>query len=87
MVPFATLAQAHWTSGSNQLRRFNGLPAQQVVGTGGPGVSSGAAMGVIAQMAGDLGGGYTVAWSGLSYQQQVAADQAPALFAASILFI
>ena len=87
MVPFASLAQARWTSGSNLLRRFNGLPSQQVVGTGGPGVSSGAAMAEIAALAQRLGGGFTVAWSGLSYQQQVAADQAPALFAASILFI
>ena len=87
MVPFASLAQARWTSGSNLLRRFNGLPSQQVVGTGGPGVSSGAAMAKIATLTQRLGGGFTLAWSGLSYQQQVAADQAPALFAASILFI
>ena len=87
MVPFSSLAQAHWTSGSNLLRRFNGLPSQQVVGTGGPGVSSGAAMAEIAALTHQLGDGFAVAWSGLSYQQQVAADQAPALFAASILFI
>ena len=87
MVPFASLAQPHWTSGSNQLRRFNGLPAQQIVGTGAPGVTSGAAMAEITRLADQLGGGFTLAWSGLSYQQQVAADQAPALFAASILFI
>jgi multidrug efflux pump len=87
MVPFASLAQPHWTSGSNQLRRFNGLPAQQIVGTGAPGVTSGAAMAEMTRLADQLGGGFTLAWSGLSYQQQVAADQAPALFAASILFI
>ncbi|WP_028639363.1 efflux RND transporter permease subunit [Novosphingobium acidiphilum] len=87
MVPFASLAQPHWTAGSNLLRRFNGLPAQQIVGTGGPGVTSGAAMTEITRLADQLGGGFTLAWSGLSYQQQVAADQAPALFAASILFI
>lgn len=87
MVPFASLAQVRWTSGSNLLRRFNGLPAQQLVGTGGPGISSGGAMNEIAALAGKIGGGFSVAWAGLSYQQQVAADQAPALFAASILFI
>ena len=87
MVPFASLAQPHWTSGSNLLRRFNGLPAQQIVGTGGPGVTSGAAMAEVTRLAEQLGGGYTLAWSGMSYQQQVAADQAPLLFAASILFI
>ena len=87
MVPFSSLAQAKWTSGSNLLRRFNGLPSQQIVGTGGPGVSSGASMAEIATLTRRLGGAFTLAWSGLSYQQQVAADQAPALFAASILFI
>jgi multidrug efflux pump len=87
MVPFGSLAQPHWTSGSNLLRRFNGLPAQQVIGTGGPGVTSGAAMAEMTHLSEQLGGGFTLAWSGLSYQQQVAADQAPALFAASILFI
>ena len=87
MVPFSSVATVHWTSGSNLLRRFNGLPSQQIVGTGGPGVSSGAAMAEIAALTRQLGGGFTLAWSGLSYQQQVAADQAPALFGASILFI
>jgi uncharacterized membrane protein len=87
MAPMNTVAHARWTTGSNLLRRFNGLPAQQIVGTGGPGVSSGAAMQEIARLQDDLGGGFTLAWSGLSYQQQVAANQAPALFAASILFI
>ena len=87
MVPFSSLAQVRWTSGTNLLRRFNGLPAQQVVGTGGPGTSSGGAMAEMTRLAGQLGGGFTLAWAGLSYQQQVAADQAPALFAASILFI
>jgi multidrug efflux pump len=87
MVPFSSLAQTHWTTGSNQLRRFNGLPAQQLVGTGAPGTTSGAAMAEMTRLAETLGGGFTLAWSGLSYQQQVAADQAPALFAASILFI
>jgi multidrug efflux pump len=87
MVPFSSLAKTQWTTGSNQLRRFNGLPAQQLVGTGAPGTTSGAAMAEMTRLADTLGGGFTVAWSGLSYQQQVAADQAPALFAASILFI
>ena len=87
MVPFSSIAQTHWTSGSNQLRRFNGLPAQQLVGTGSPGTTSGAAMAEMVKLADTLGSGFSLAWSGLSYQQQVAADQAPALFAASILFI
>ena len=87
MVPFSSIAQTHWTSGSNQLRRFNGLPAQQLVGTGSPGTTSGAAMAEMVKLADTPGGGFSLAWSGLSYQQQVAADQAPALFAASILFI
>jgi multidrug efflux pump len=87
MAPISAFATAHWTVGSPLLRRFNGIPAQQLQGTGAPGVSSGTAMKSIEALAGKLDGGFTVAWSGLSYQERATSSQTGLLFGASIFFI
>ncbi|MBF5089923.1 efflux RND transporter permease subunit [Novosphingobium sp. NBM11] len=87
MAPFSAFAETSWTIGAPILRRFNGISAQQVQGAPGPGTSSGDAMNVIEKMASQLDGGFTVAWSGLSYQERRSSSQAPVLYAVSIFFI
>ena len=87
MAPLSAFANVHWTLGSPLLRRFNGIPAQQLQGTGGPGVSSGQAMNAIEALANKLDGGFTVAWSGLSYQERATSSQTGLLYGASIFFI
>ncbi|WP_226016319.1 efflux RND transporter permease subunit [Novosphingobium sp. FKTRR1] len=87
MVPLSALANVGWTSGPLLLRRFNGIPAQQLQGSGAAGVSSGQAMKLMEAHAAQLNGGYDVAWSGLSYQERSSSSKAPLLFGASIFFI
>ena len=87
MAPFSAFATTSWTVGPPILRRFNGISAQQLQGTSAPGTSSGQAMVKMEQMAGKLDGGYTVAWSGLSYQERAASSQAGVLYGVSIFFI
>ena len=40
MVPFASFASGHWTSGSPKLERFNGFPSLNILGESAPGRSS-----------------------------------------------
>lgn len=86
MTPLSAFATTRWDSGPTQLRRFNGLPAVHISGAGAPGASSGELMArlealVAAQPSSRL------AWSGLSYQDQLSRGQAPLLYAVSVLFV
>lgn len=87
MAPFSAFATSRWTQGAVRLDRFNGIAAQQLQGGGAPGVSSGDAMNVMEEAVTNLGGNFTVAWSGLSYQERAASSQSLLLYAASIFFI
>ena len=87
MAPFSAFASSHWTQGAVRLDRFNGIAAQQLQGSGASGVSSGEAMQVMEDNAAKLDGNFSVAWSGLSYQERAASSQSTLLYAASIFFI
>lgn len=87
MAPFSAFASSRWTQGPVRLDRFNGIAAQQLSGSGAPGVSSGDAMQIMEDNAGQLEGNFTPAWSGLSYQERAASSQSTLLYAASVFFI
>ncbi|MDT0507321.1 efflux RND transporter permease subunit [Novosphingobium sp. MMS21-SN21R] len=87
MAPFSAFATSHWTQGAVRLDRFNGIAAQQLQGSGAPGVSSGDAMKVMEANAEQLNGNFAVAWSGLSYQERAASSQSLLLYGASVFFI
>jgi multidrug efflux pump len=87
MTPFAAFATTHWTYGAETLSRYNGFASYDIQGMGAPGVSSGEAMDEIEKVADNLPRGTTHAWSGISYQERLAAGQTTALYAISILVI
>ncbi|NYT57753.1 efflux RND transporter permease subunit [Alcaligenaceae bacterium] len=87
MVPFSAFATAHWEYGSPRLERYNGIPAMQIQGEPAPGVSSGDAMAAIEEIAAQLPSGFTVEWTGLSYQERMSGSQAPALYAISLIVV
>jgi HAE1 family hydrophobic/amphiphilic exporter-1 len=87
MVPFASFASGHWTSGSPKLERFNGFPAMNIWGEAAPGKSSGEAMQAMEEAVGKLPQGVGYDWTGLSYQERMAGSQAPLLYAFSIFVI
>ncbi len=87
MVPFSSFATSHWEYGSPRLERFNGVPAVELNGEAAPGVSSGDAMAEVERLVGELPAGYSIAWTGASYQEREAGAQTPMLYTLSVLVV
>lgn len=86
MASFASFATTRWLSGPQMLQRFNGLSATQLQGAAVLGESSGTAMTQMQNIIQDVAG-FGLEWSGLSYQEQVAAGQTLWVYLASVMFI
>ncbi|WP_413484186.1 efflux RND transporter permease subunit [Morganella psychrotolerans] len=90
MVPFSAFIDTKkdpWTFGSPRLERYNGLPAMQIQGSAAPGKSSGDAMALMESMAKELPQGFGVEWTGMSYQEKLSGNQAPALYTISLIVV
>ncbi|BDA62866.1 efflux RND transporter permease subunit [Shewanella xiamenensis] len=87
MVPFSAFATGSWEYGSPRLERFNGLPAVNIQGATAPGFSTGAAMNIMEDLVKQLPPGFGIEWNGLSYEERLSGNQAPALYALSILVV
>jgi len=87
MVSFSAFASSSWVSGPRQLVRYNGSPAYEIQADIAPGVSSGAAMAAMEGLLRTMPPGIGYEWSGRSYQERLSGDQAPLLYAVSVLFI
>ncbi|MGF1687685.1 efflux RND transporter permease subunit [Photobacterium japonica] len=87
MVPFSAFATGEWSYGSPLLQRFNGMPAMNIQGGAAPGVSTGEAMAEIEAMVKQLPAGFTINWNGISYEERLSGNQAPMLYALSILVV
>ncbi|MGH6829000.1 MAG: efflux RND transporter permease subunit, partial [Rhizomicrobium sp.] len=87
MAPFSSFATASWALGPTTLTRYNGLPSIEIQGQGEPGISSGTALSEMDGLIKKLPKGIGYETTGLSYQEQLAGAQAPALYALSILII
>jgi multidrug efflux pump len=87
MVPFSAFASGSWSYGSPKLERYNGISAVELQGEPAPGHSSGEAMQEVERIASQLPHGFSVAPTGLSYEEKLSGSQAPALYALSILIV
>ena len=87
MVPFSAFSTAKWQYGSPRLERYNGLPAMEILGQAAPGKSSGAAMNLMEELAAKLPAGIGYDWTGMSYQERLSGNQAPALYAISLIVV
>ncbi len=87
MTPFSAFARFSWTKGPVGLARFNGLPSYEIQGQATPGSSSGEAMTEMVRLHEQLEPGTSYAWSGLSYEEQLAGGRAPLLYAVSLLAV
>ncbi|MFK3797686.1 efflux RND transporter permease subunit [Pseudomonas sp. NPDC088444] len=87
MVPFDAFASGEWVYGSPKLSRYNGVPAEEILGTPAPGYSTGQAMAEIEQLAKQLPPGIGYSWTGLSFEERLSGSQAPALYAISVLVV
>lgn len=87
MVPFASFATTNWVYGSPRLERYNGLSSTEILGQPTPGKSSGEAMALMEQLASQLPEGIGFDWTGMSYQERMSGQQAPALYALSLVVV
>jgi len=87
MVPMSVFTRTSWSYDSPLLERYNGFGSFQLVGEPASGVSSGDAMAAVGEIMAQLPDGIGYAWSGQSYQERLASNQAPLLYAISILFV
>jgi multidrug efflux pump len=87
MVPFSAFTSGRWIYGSPRLERYNGVPSMNIIGQGAPGISSGDAMLAVEEIMGKLPRGIGYEWTGMSAQERESGNQAPLLYALSILVV
>ncbi|ARO15868.1 hydrophobic/amphiphilic exporter-1 (mainly G- bacteria), HAE1 family (plasmid) [Ketogulonicigenium robustum] len=89
MVPFSAFTSRNWDQQAQTVSRYGGTLAMELSGEAAAGLSSGDAMAVMEELVAEMGGGYGVAWTGLSYQERQSGNQAPMLFAlsAAVVFL
>ena len=87
MVPLSAFTSTRWAFGSPQLQRYDGLPAVNIAGAAKPGLSSGQAMEEMEKIAARLPAGIGFSWSGQSLEERISGNQAPLLYAVSMLIV
>ncbi|HTF85417.1 MAG TPA: efflux RND transporter permease subunit, partial [Cellvibrio sp.] len=87
MVPLSAFTSGRWIYGSPRLERYNGVPSLNILGQGAPGVSSGDAMLAVEEIMEKLPQGIGYQWTGMSLQERESGNQAPLLYALSILVV
>lgn len=87
MVPLSAVTTSRWQYGSPRLERYNGLPSMEIQGEAAPGKSTGEAMALMEQLAGKLPTGIGYDWTSMSYQERLSGNQAPSLYAISLIVV
>jgi multidrug efflux pump len=87
MVPFTAFASGRWIYGSPKRERYNGVSSFEIQGAGAPGHSTGEAIEAMETLARRLPPGTSFEWTGISRQQVEAGQQAPLLYALSVLVV
>lgn len=87
MVPFSSFVTSKWITGPVQLIRYNGYPAMKISGATKPGYSTGDAMAEMEKLMTQLPPGFGFEWTGQSLEEKTSGDQAPALYALSLIAV
>ena len=87
MVPMASFSKQVWGKAFTTIYHHNGDTAIQLQGSAAPGATSGEAMAEMARLVDQLGSGYSYAWTGLSYQEQIAGNQETILYLLSAVIV
>ena len=87
MVTLGEFTQTRWVVGLPKVDRYNGLPSMKISGSPAPGRSSGEAMAAMEALAAKLPPGFGFEWSSTSLEERVSGNQAPALFAISLIVV
>ena len=88
MVPLTALASVNEVTGPDFIERFNLFPSARLFGGPAPGYSSGQALAVMEELAARyLPDGYTLAWSGESFQEKTSGQSTLGVFALAVLMV
>ncbi len=88
MVPIVSLLNVTPTAGPQTVERFNNFPAAKFMGNPAPGYSSGEALTAMEAVAAEiLPQGYTIAWSGSSYQEKLVSSGTSMIFALALVMV
>lgn len=88
LVPISALVKYERVIGPDILERFNLFPAAQISGDAKPGYSSGDALLAIEEVANEvLPEGYTIAFSGSSYQEKASSGTGAVAFIFGLVFV
>ncbi len=88
MVPLSAVATLRNDSGPARVVRYNLFPAVELQGQAAPGVSSGAALRTMEELAAKtLPQGMTYEWTGLAYQEQAAGGSSALIFLLAVVFV
>ena len=87
MVPLRSIATLRNVTGPQVITRYNNYRSVTINGSPAPGVSSGAAIGAMADLsAKTLPSGYSFEWTGTAYQEQKSSGQTPIVLALAVVF-
>ncbi|TCQ05164.1 efflux RND transporter permease subunit [Sphingomonas sp. PP-CC-3A-396] len=87
MAPFSSFSTTSWNYGPSRLERYNGVASFEIMGSPAPGVSSGAAIAAMEEMAAKLPPGIGYEWTGLSYEENLSSGQSTTVYALSLLIV
>jgi len=87
MVTLGEIASPRWVVGPPKVDRYNGLPSMKLSGGPAPGRSSGEAMAAMEKLATQLPPGFGFEWSSTSLEEKLSGNQAPGLFALSLVVV
>ncbi len=89
MIPLSTMVTTEFTSGPDPVTHFNGFNTALVLGGAAPGFSSGEALDVLDQVANEvlIPRGYTIDWSGMSFQERYAGGHTGIVFGFALLMV
>lgn len=87
MVPVTALLTLQTTTGPEIIERFNSFISAKIQGAPAPGYTSGQALAAINKLALDLPEGYTLAWSGQSYQEQQSSGSTALVFGLALIMV
>jgi multidrug efflux pump len=88
MVPFASFTTVRWTSGPQQVERYNGYPSQTISGVAAPGYASGDALVEMERISASiLKNGLGYEWTGTAHEEKQSSGQIGALLGLSLLVV
>jgi len=89
MIPLDTVVDTEFTSGPDPVTHFNGFNTAWVLGAAAPGYSSGQALEALERTAQEVlvPKGYTMEWSGISYQEAKVGGQSGMAFGFGLLMV